>query len=104
MDFFLFGAIIGIFGSYSIGWTINLVYRYLEDKIPLIRKNQEIIMPFSVVGIISIGIVGLFSLITKKPIDIGHILTWLALTIAGGFGYLNWNKKSSGSTSRKRSS
>lgn len=102
MDFFLFGAIIGIFGSYSIGWTINWVYKYLEDKIPLIRKNQELIMPFMIVGIISIGIVGLFSLVTKKPIDIGHILAWLGLTIAGGFAYLNWNKKSNSSVSRRK--
>ncbi len=102
LDFFLIGAVIGIFGSYSIGWIINRIYRYLEDKIPLIRKNQDLITPFMVVGIISIGIVGLFSLVTKKPIDIGHILTWLGLTIAGGFAYLNWNKKSNISVSRRR--
>lgn len=51
-------------------------------------------MPFMIAGLIYIGIIFAYSLINKKSIEITHIIALIAVTVASGFGYLNWKKKS----------
>ena len=92
-DFFILGILIGVFGSYSVGWLFNKIYDYLDSKIPLLHKKKEFFMPFIITGLVYIGIVLAYSLITKKAVEIAHIIALIAVTVASGFGYLSWKKK-----------
>ena len=94
-DFFIYGMIIGLIGSYSIGFFIDKLYKYFEDKIPLLNKNKHIITPMAIIAFFSIGIAIIYSSIFNKSIEIGHIIAIITVSILGGFAYLAYNKKTS---------
>lgn len=100
-DFFIVGVLVGIFGSYSIGWLLNKIYDYLDSKIPLLHQNKDFIMPFIIIGITSVGIILLYSIFTKKSLEIAHIIALITVILVGGFGYLNWKKKTRKYKSKK---
>lgn len=78
------GAFFGIIGSYLLGSIVLTFYSRLQEKLPILQEHKHLVYPVVGVGIVTGGIVYLFSLYTGQDLRIAHIIGIATLSVLGG--------------------
>lgn len=78
------GALFGIVGSYLLGSFVLTIYNRVQEKLPILEEHKHIVYPVIGIGIVTGGIVYLFSLYTGQDLRIAHIIGIATLSVLGG--------------------